>query len=141
MTDDSRRGWQFWHALRIRLFGDPEPNLRDQIEDAIDEADEESLAGVNGDLSAIERQMLRNLLAFGTRTVGDVAVPRRDIIAVPDTISFGDLVAAFAEAEHSRLPVFRDNLDSVVGMVHIKDVFEILASGEKAARQHHVLVT
>ncbi len=131
MTDDSSRGRQFWHGLRIRLFGDPEPNLRDQIEDAIDEADEDDQAGANGDLSAIERQMLRNLLAFGKRTVGDVAVPRSDIIAVPDTISFGELVAAFAEAEHSRLPVYRDNLDSVVGMVHIKDVFEILASGKK----------
>jgi CBS domain containing-hemolysin-like protein len=120
-----------WVALRTRLFGDVEPNLRDQIEDAIDEADEEADAGSNGDLSAIERQMLRNLLAFGTRTVGDVAVPRSDIIAVPDTISFAALVAAFAEAEHSRLPVYKDNLDCVVGMVHIKDVFEILASGKK----------
>jgi CBS domain containing-hemolysin-like protein len=131
MTEVSNRWSHMWVALRTRLFGDAEPNLRDQIEDAIDEADEEADAGSNGDLSAIERQMLRNLLAFGTRTVGDVAVPRSDIIAVPDTISFAALVAAFAEAEHSRLPVYKDNLDCVVGMVHIKDVFEILASGKK----------
>lgn len=107
-----------------------EPSLRDQIEDAIEEA-EDSEAPAHGDLSAIEREMLRNLLHFGERTVGDIAVPRSDIIAVPTTISFTELVKAFADAGHSRLPVYRDNLDDVTGMVHIKDVFAILARNRK----------
>jgi CBS domain containing-hemolysin-like protein len=67
--------------------------------------------------------MLRNLLHFGELTAGDIAVTRGDIIAVPHSTSFEDLVAAFADAGHSRLPVFGDGLDSVVGMIHIKDVF------------------
>ncbi len=107
-----------------------EPSLRDQIEDAIEEA-EDGTAPAQGDLSAIEREMLRNLLHFGERTVGDIAVPRSDIIAVPTTITFADLVKAFADAGHSRLPVYRDNLDDVSGMVHIKDVFAILARNRK----------
>ncbi len=118
-----------WSRVRHRLFGGGEATLRDQIEDAIDEADGDT--ATIGDLSATERQMVRNLLHFGERNVGDVAVPRSDIIAVPETLSFKELVAAFAEAEHSRLPVYRDSLDSVVGMVHIKDVFELLANGSK----------
>ncbi len=108
-----------------------EPSLRDQIEDAIEEAEEDGDTPADGDLSAIEREMLLNLLHFGERTVGDVAVPRSDIIAVPTTISFADLVKAFADAGHSRLPVYRDNLDDVTGMVHIKDVFAILARNRK----------
>ncbi|MEY4501657.1 MAG: hypothetical protein RIS52_1547 [Pseudomonadota bacterium] len=127
MTDDS----SLWQRMRARLFGETEPTLRDQIEDAIDEADEEGDTPPKGDLSHVERQMLRNLLQFGQQTVGDVAVPRSDIVAVPDTISFKDLVAAFAEAEHSRLPVYKDSLDHMVGMIHIKDVFELLANGKK----------
>jgi CBS domain containing-hemolysin-like protein len=84
-----------------------------------------------GDLSSVERQMLRNLLHFGESTVGDIAVTRGDMIAVPDTVSFAELVAAFAEAGHSRLPVYHESLDSIVGMVHIKDVFTVhVASGE-----------
>jgi CBS domain containing-hemolysin-like protein len=67
--------------------------------------------------------MLRNLLHFGEQTAGDICVTRGDIVAVPDDIGFDQLVAAFAEAGHSRLPVYGDSLDSVVGMVHIKDVF------------------
>ncbi|XHR99566.1 hypothetical protein ACFB49_11620 [Sphingomonas sp. DBB INV C78] len=117
-----------WSGLRALLFGeDSEPTLRDQIEEAIEE--HEGGAPSKGDLTPIERQMLRNLLHFGERTAGDVGVPRADIIAVPETISFADLVQTFAEAGHSRLPVYRENLDEIVGMVHVKDVFAILAAG------------
>ena len=67
--------------------------------------------------------MLRNLLHFGEETAGDICVTRGDIIAVPSGISFDDLVRAFADAGHSRLPVYGESLDEVVGMIHIKDVF------------------
>ncbi|WP_010123648.1 hemolysin family protein [Sphingomonas sp. KC8] len=131
MPDDSSSGdssGRLWRGLRALLFGeDSEPTLRDQIEEAIDEHEGESPS--KGDLSPIERQMLRNLLHFGERTAGDVGVPRADIIAVPETISFADLVKVFADAGHSRLPVYRENLDEVIGMVHIKDVFAIFAAG------------
>lgn len=56
-------------------------------------------------------------------------MPRADIIAVPENISFADLVRQFADAGHSRLPVYRDELDTIIGMVHVKDVFNILATG------------
>ncbi len=115
-------GSRLWRGMRALLFGDDgETTLRDQIEEAIDDA--EGAKPVIGDLSPHERQMLRNLLHFGDRTAGEVAVTRGDIIAVPSTISFADLVRAFAEAGHSRLPVYQGCLDTVVGMIHIKDVF------------------
>ncbi len=114
----------FWAGLRTFLFGeDGEATLRDQIEEAIESHEGE--APMVGDLSPVERQMLRNLLHFGESTVADIAVPRADMISVPSTISFEALVAAFAEAGHSRLPVYKDSLDHVVGMVHIKDVFTL----------------
>jgi CBS domain containing-hemolysin-like protein len=138
--DNGSSGGRLWRGFRSLFFGERESSLRDQIEDAIDEADEDGEAPSDGDLTSVERQMVRNLLHFGDSTVGDVAVPRSDIIAVPETISFADLVKAFAEAEHSRLPVYRDSLDSVIGMVHIKDVFEILASGRKAPTDLSTLI-
>ena len=130
MPDDSSSS-RIWHSIKRFVGLEDEPTLRDQIEDAIDEAEEDSPSDDAGGLSNVERQMLRNLLQFGDRTAGDVAVPRSDIIAVPNTIGFADLVTAFAEAGHSRLPVYKDSLDEVVGMIHIKDVFVILAAGEK----------
>lgn len=113
---------RLWRGMRALIFGDDgETTLRDQIEEAIDDAEGER--PITGDLSPHERQMLRNLLHFGDRTAGEVAVTRGDIIAVPDTIAFDDLAAAFADAGHSRLPVYAHSLDHVVGMIHIKDVF------------------
>jgi CBS domain containing-hemolysin-like protein len=115
-------GSRLWRGIQHLIFGDDaEPTLRDQIEEAIEEA--EDSRPVAGDLSPNERQMLRNLLHFGDLTAGEIAVTRGDIIAVPSTISFDELVRAFAEAGHSRLPVYGESLDQVVGMVHVKDVF------------------
>jgi CBS domain containing-hemolysin-like protein len=120
-----------WRGLRTLLFGDNQETLRDRIEDAIDEVEDEGGKGAAGDLAPVERQMLRNLLHFGERDAGDIGVPRADIIAVDEATSFDGVVQLFAEAGHSRLPVYRGELDTVVGMVHIKDVFAIFASGEK----------
>jgi CBS domain containing-hemolysin-like protein len=115
-------GSRLWRGMRHLIFGeDSEPTLRAEIEEAIDEAEESG--PVAGDLSPTERQMLRNLLHFGEQTAGEIAVTRGDIMAVPSTISFDDLVRAFADAGHSRLPVYGESLDEVIGMVHIKDVF------------------
>jgi CBS domain containing-hemolysin-like protein len=136
MPDDSSIGAQqngrsFWSGLRTLLFGDDgETTLRDEIEEAI-ESHEGEVPAV-GDLTPVERQMLRNLLHFGERTAGDISVTRGDIIAVPRTIGFEALVAAFAEAGHSRLPVYDGSLDACIGMVHIKDVFTLQVSGAPA---------
>jgi CBS domain containing-hemolysin-like protein len=134
MADDSSStapaGGTFWKGLRTFLFGDDgETTLRDQIEEVIESHEGEAPAV--GDLSHVERQMLKNLLHFGERTADDLAVPRGDIVAVPSTITFDELVAAFADAGHSRLPVYEDSLDKVVGMFHMKDVFALRVSGEE----------
>ena len=120
--DDETGSSRLWRGMRALIFGgDREPTLRDQIEDAIDDAE---VGGQEpGDLSPQERLMLRNLLHFGDQTAGEIAVTRGDIIAVPDTVSFEQLEAAFAEAGHSRLPVYGESLDQVIGMIHMKDVF------------------
>jgi len=119
---DDEGGSRIWRGIQHLIFGDDaEPTLREEIEDAIDEAEDSH--PVAGDLSPTERQMLRNLLHFGEQTAGDICVTRGDIIAVQAGVSFEDLVRAFADAGHSRLPVYGESLDQVVGMVHIKDVF------------------
>jgi hemolysin (HlyC) family protein len=119
---DEQGGSRLWRGMRHLIFGeDSEPTLRDQIEEAIEEA--EDSRPIAGDLSPPERQMLKNLLHFGDQTAGEIAVTRGDIIAVPSDISFDELIQAFADAGHSRLPVYGESLDEVVGMVHIKDVF------------------
>ena len=124
--------------LAIRKFFDPdhgERSLRAQLEEAIDEHEGENGEETpehsgTGDLSLVERQMLRNLLHFSEHDADDVAVPRGEIIAIDSSAGWDELVETFAEHGHSRMPVYRDQLDDVIGMIHIKDVFTILARGE-----------
>ncbi len=119
-----------WRGLKSLIFGnDAEESLRDQLEEAIDRHEGDPAPDAKGDLSQLERQMVRNLLHFGERDAGDVGVPRADIVAVEEKTTFAHLVQIFAEAGHSRLPVYREKLDTIIGMVHIKDVFTILATG------------
>lgn len=65
--------------------------------------------------------------AFQDLRVEDVMRPRTDIVGIERGATFAEVVARFVEAEHSRMPVYRDTLDEPVGVAHVKDVFALLA--------------
>ncbi|MGO1119424.1 hemolysin family protein [Rhodovibrionaceae bacterium A322] len=90
----------------------------DELIDEIDETPEEAARPIGED----ERIMLSNILHLRHLTAYDVMVPRADIIALEINTSYDDMIAVFKQEGHSRLPVYRDTLDEVLGMVHIKDV-------------------
>ncbi|MEP3301544.1 MAG: hemolysin family protein [Roseibium sp.] len=147
---DAESSSGIWAALK-KMVGVDEANrsLRKTLEEKIDEhegengdhSDTSSADGTgNGDLSPVERQMLRNLLHFSEHDADDVAVPRGEIVAVDAALSWDELVAAFAEHGHSRMPVYRHTLDEVIGMVHIKDVFAYLAKGKAPPSDWTVLM-
>lgn len=119
-----------WRVIRRMFVSDVDQSLRSQIEDVINEHEGETSRDQSGDLSLLERQMLRNLLHFSEHDADDVAIPRSDIIAIPAAASWAEVVEAFAEHGHSRMPVYGDSLDEIRGMIHIKDVFPILARGQ-----------
>ncbi|TWJ07014.1 CBS domain protein [Altererythrobacter ishigakiensis] len=133
-------------ALKNMLrIGTGDRSLRAQLEEAIDEHEDGNCDAApseegNGDLSPVERQMLRNLLHFSEHDADDVAVPRSEIIAVDATISWEELVAAFSEHGHSRMPVYRETLDNVIGMIHIKDVFPFLAEKKEPPKDWTTLM-
>ncbi len=112
-----------------------EPTLREQLEEKISEHEEDVEEGdapeEDGDLSAPERVMLKNLLHFSETRVDDVMVPRSDILGIRDDASFDEAVAAFVEHGHSRMPLYKDTLDNITGMIHVKDIFAVLATGEQ----------
>lgn len=86
-----------------------------------------------------EKKLLTNILKLGSVTVNDVMVPRSDIIAVEASLPFNDIVKAVIESGHSRLPVYRETLDDVIGIVHVKDVFGCFAN-EKSADLHRLFL-
>ena len=102
--------------------------IRESLEEVIEESDRVSAA-----LSSQERVMLANLLKFGELKVHDVMVPRADIIAVDENIGLADLLLIFREAQHSRLPLFRETLDDPTGLIHVKDVLGLLEGTAEGA--------
>jgi len=102
--------------------------MRESLEEVIEESDRESSA-----LSAQERVMLGNLLKFGELKVRDVMVPRAEIVAVDESIGLADLLMLFREAQHSRLPMFRETLDDPTGLIHVKDVLGLLQAETSGA--------
>jgi magnesium and cobalt transporter len=95
--------------------------IRESLEEVIEESERKEPA-----LSPQERVMLANLLSFGEMKVADVMVPRAQIVAADEESSLKELMSLFREAKHSRLPVYRENLDDPTGLVHVKDVLALL---------------
>jgi magnesium and cobalt transporter len=119
---DSRQGNSgartFGSWLR-RILGmrNAENTARDTLEELIEEREEAELP-----IDAEEKVLLANILELRGQTVFDVMVPRVDIVAVDVKTSLFDLINVVTKEAHSRVPIYRDNLDHVTGMVHIKDV-------------------
>jgi CBS domain containing-hemolysin-like protein len=111
-----------FRRLAQRLRGDTgAQQMLESLEEVIEESERENPA-----LTPRERTMLANLLKFGELRVGDLMVPRTDIVAVEESTSPSELLARFREAQHSRLPIYRETLDDPLGLVHIKDVVAMM---------------
>lgn len=76
----------------------------------------------NSELTNDQTHMLGNLLKLGNIQVRDIMVPRADIVSININNNFEETLKLFIEAGHSRLPVFKDQLDNIVGMIHVKDL-------------------
>ena len=119
-TSENGEGW-FSRVLRA-LFGWKQGSIRADLKDVLDLMP----PGESG-FSPEESRMLKNILGLRERRVGDVMIPRADIVALEISTPLRDVAAQFIDSEHSRLPVYRETLDDPVGFVHIKDVFKLIA--------------
>src|SRR6202047_5423405 len=113
---------------RLRaLFGLGGLSIRDDIADALADT------SIEDDLSPQERALLKNVLALHEVQVGDVMVPRADIVAASLQTQLADVLEVFRTAGHSRLPVHGETLDDPRGMVHIRDFVAYIAPALLAA--------
>jgi CBS domain containing-hemolysin-like protein len=80
-----------------------------------------------------ERRLLQSVVEFSDTFVREVMTPRPDIVAISSTATLADLRAFFREQEYSRIPVYTDSLDNVVGFVFIKDLMRLPATAPEQA--------
>ncbi len=101
-----------------RLSASRNKDLRKDLENVIETHQAQN---PQAELGQETTSMMRNLIKFSDMRVDDVMVPRADIIAIEDSSTMRELLGKFNEANHSRLPVYRETLDDVAGMIHVKD--------------------
>jgi len=109
-------------ALR-KLFHWRGSTVRADLKDFLD-----AMSPGESGFSPEESRMLKNILGLRERRVGDVMVPRADIVAVQQEMHLGELMRTFEGAGHSRLVVYDDTLDDPVGMVHIRDLIAFMTA-------------
>jgi CBS domain containing-hemolysin-like protein len=105
-------------------------SLRETLEELIEE-DEGDDQQSRPEFSDEERAILLNALSFGALQVWDVMVPRADIKSIDRAASLDHVIETMRESTHTRLPVFRDTLDDIAGMVHLKDLLPFWGDGEE----------
>ena len=98
------------------------PRNGESLRETIDEMIEEPPTDGPHPLSAQERVLIGNILKVHDRTAADAMVPRVDIVALDVETSFHEVVKLMVEQGHSRVPVYRETLDNVIGFVHAKDL-------------------
>ena len=103
----------------LQRLRNQEMSVRDSIAELVEEASNEAALGLN----LQERALIANVLHLREITADDVMVPRPDIVAMRADVTLAQAIELIRQEGHSRMPVFREHLDDVAGMVHIKDVF------------------
>ncbi len=104
----------------------------ESLRETIDEMIEEAPPGGSDPLGAHERVLIGNILKGHDSTAADVMVPRVDIVALDAETPFPDVVKCMIEQGHSRVPVYRETLDDVIGFVHVKDILPPVAERREA---------
>ena len=126
---ESDSAFSRWAASLVTALRGRDPSLRESLEDVIEEHGDDT-----GDLTREERVMLLNIVSLRELKISDVMVPRADIVAIDIAMSFDEMVQVFRQATHSRLPLYRESMDEIVGMVHIKDVVAAMAGHDDGER-------
>ncbi len=101
-------------------------NFKEAIEDLIEEQEI-----VDDKLDDGTKKIFSNVIDIRNKCIEDIMVPRADIVAIPETVSFDELMNTMSKSKHSRIPTFSDNLDKITGMVHIRDFLSSIKDIER----------
>lgn len=99
------------------------PSTEDEVISLLEDTDEE-------ELEEEEREIIRSVFEFGETVAREIMTPRIDISGIRDTLTVDECIEQVKESRHSRFPIYHENIDDVVGMVHVKDLLRLAAAGE-----------
>ncbi len=110
------------HSINRILEKNKRPLLLKSLNKVIDDCHRNEL------ITLEEKKMVKNIINIDDIKVGDVMTPRTDVVAVQQDSSLEEIKKLIIDSEHSRIPVFKRNLDSIVGFIHSKDLAKFIGS-------------
>lgn len=116
-------------ALWMRQLLAMRPRKEDHLREALEELISEEITTPESAVATHERRLITNVLELRNLAVIDIMVPRADIFAVELATGREDLLRLISERPHARIPVYKGDLDNIVGVVNLKDIFAKLAGG------------
>jgi len=117
-------GWK-WLLSKIFRFKNEDIVTEDEIMTIVTEAEED------GTLNTEETKLIRSVIEFDDLEVGDILVPRVNIVAIDISSSMDDIRKVFDREGYSRIPVYKDSVDTIIGTIHEKDFFNAYLKGKK----------
>ena len=117
-------GWK-WLLSKVFRFKSTDVVTEDEIMTIVEEAEED------GTLKTEETKLIRSVIEFDDLEVGDILVPRVNIVAVDISDSMEQIREVFNREGYSRVPVYKDTIDTVIGTIHEKDFFNAYLKGKK----------
>jgi len=114
--------------LIVRLFGidpnaDEEEVTEEEIRMMVDVGEEK------GTIQENEKEMINNIFDFDNKTVMDIMTHRTDIVALPVDASLDEVISLFNEEKYTRIPVYEESIDNIVGILHVKDLIKYIGVG------------
>lgn len=120
MEEDSAKGFQNWLRMcfrRLARVDDPE-NIEKEIQQLIDEGEQRGL------ISEDEGEMIQGIFSFRDTIAREIMVPRTDALFARAETSAREIIQLIMQSGHSRIPIYQDNIDNVIGTLHAKDLLE-----------------
>jgi len=120
----------FFLKYKSFLRSNNNENIKEVLEDLIED-------NGNGKQKIDDRtkNIFKNVINISDKCIEDVMIPRADIDAVQSEITFNELIMYIDKTKHSRMPVYEGNLDKVIGMIHIRDLFERMNQNVKVTKR------
>lgn len=118
--------------LIVRLFGidpnaDEEEVTEEEIRMMVDVGEEK------GTIQENEKEMINNIFDFDNKTVMDIMTHRTDIVTLPVDASLDEVISLFNEEKYTRIPVYEESIDNIVGILHVKDLIKYIGVGSDTA--------
>ena len=129
------RPWTAFLRVLVRLEDGEEPAAAGEDEE-VDEHEVQAFIGAGEEAGILEKEdaeLVASIVELSDTVVREIMTPRTDVVALPVSAEFAEVERAFADSMFTRIPVYRETLDRIEGVVHVKDVLRAVANGTSVA--------